>query len=189
MGMRGPFSRTCCLTPPNSEIRLPNPNPARFTILRTKQVGSAVVAEVRYPDCTNYEGRKVLVFDNTNEDALRKRTTLDPHFAESGGPVARLEPTERGWSLATEIALNVSVDIEPLENYEELREKCTLGDVIVCLVSDTAAWQRGARYDIIRFDVDCVVVSRQNYNPPTWLWPWGRNQNLEFGKVINQEEK
>jgi len=59
---------------------------------------------VWYPDCTNYEGRKVMVFADENEAALRQRPTLDPHFALHGGPVARLEPTDRGWALAVEIA-------------------------------------------------------------------------------------
>jgi len=104
MGMSILFSGSCSLTPPNSGLRFPNPNPARFTILRTEQVGTAVVAEVRYPDCTNYEGRKVMVFANTTEAALTRRTTLDPHFAKHAGPVARLRPTKHGWRLAVEIA-------------------------------------------------------------------------------------
>lgn len=99
----GPFS-TCSLTPPASPVRYPNPNPARFRILRTLQVGRSVVVEVRYPDCTNYEGRKVLVYADTDAGAVRAETTLDPHFAQHGGPLARLEPTERGWSLAVGVA-------------------------------------------------------------------------------------
>jgi len=83
---------------------LPSPNPTRFRILRTKQVGTTVIAEVQYPDCTNYEGKKVILWEDTNEAALMRRTTLDPHFAEQDGPVARLEPTERGWRLATALA-------------------------------------------------------------------------------------
>ena len=104
MGMRGPIAKSCCLTPPSYAERLPNPNPARFAILRTQQVGRSVVAEVQYPDCTNYEGRKVLVYADTLEGELTERATLDPHFAPNGGPVARFEPTERGWVLALVVA-------------------------------------------------------------------------------------
>ena len=100
----GLFSSTCSLTPPESPVRFPNPNPARFVILRTEQVGRSVVAEVRYPDCINYEGRKVLVYADMDASALRSRTTIDPHFAQYGGPLARFEPTQRGWDLAVEVA-------------------------------------------------------------------------------------
>ena len=103
MGMRI-LSRTCSLTPPGSTTALPNPNPARFVIIRTQPVGCAVVVEVRYPDCVNYEGRKVLVFRNTTVGNIRRRTTLDPHFALHGGPFARFEPTDRGWRMAVEVA-------------------------------------------------------------------------------------
>lgn len=112
MGVRL-FSTTCSLTPPASPVQYPNPNPARFRILRTLQVGRSVVVEVQYPDCTNYEGRKVLVYADTDTGAVKARTTLDPHFARHGGPVARFEPTQRGWNLAVEVARmsNASVSI------------------------------------------------------------------------------
>ena len=104
MGMRGPFPLSCLLTPPDSGLTFPNPNPARFKILLAEQIGSAVVAEIYYPDCNNYEGRKIVVFSNTTKSALMQRKTLDPHFTEHGGPIARLEPTVRGWKIALEIA-------------------------------------------------------------------------------------
>ncbi len=99
--------KSCSLTPPNSGLVLPNPNPARFEILRTRQIGTALVAEVRYPDCTNYEGRKILVYAGTSDFDLRTRATLDPHFAEGGGPVARFKPTVYGWHLATTLAQGI----------------------------------------------------------------------------------
>ena len=106
MGMSGIFgSSSCCLTPPSSLERYPNPNPARFEILRTRKAGSSLVVEVVYPDCTNYEGRKVMVFTNTTEKELLLVTHLDPHFScWGGGPVARFEPTSRGWALAVACA-------------------------------------------------------------------------------------
>jgi hypothetical protein len=96
----GMMKKTCCLTPVGSSVRLPNPNPLRFTIVRALQVGSSVVAEVRYPDCLNFEGKKVMVYENMSKEAFCARKHLDPHFALSGGPVARFEPTERGWGMA-----------------------------------------------------------------------------------------
>lgn len=83
----------------------PNPNPKRFTVLRVVQAERHLVALVHYPDCTSYEGRKVLVFADTRAGDLCAATELDPHFtdvAPAGAlvPVARFEPTERGWRLA-----------------------------------------------------------------------------------------
>lgn len=82
-----------------------NPNPRRFDVTRVEGVGCGLVVEVVYPDCTTYEGRKVLVFAHTREIDVRAATVLDPHFtdhAPAGAlvPVARFEPTDRGWQLA-----------------------------------------------------------------------------------------
>ena len=38
-----------------------NPDPVRFEILDTWQVKTNVVAKIKYPDCTNYEGIKICV--------------------------------------------------------------------------------------------------------------------------------
>lgn len=85
-----------------------NPNPHRFNILRSQQVGLCLVLEVRYPDCTNYEGRKIMVFENTTLEHIEKQEIIDPHFFPSGkkfkSPIARLEPTERGWKMAILLA-------------------------------------------------------------------------------------
>jgi hypothetical protein len=105
MGLGIGFRSSCSLTPPNSSLVFPNPNPARFTILKTQQIGKSVVAKVSYPDCTNFEGKKILLYKSTTEDSLRSRKTLDPHFSpNSGGPVARFIPTKKGWKLAVAMA-------------------------------------------------------------------------------------
>jgi hypothetical protein len=58
-----------------------------------------------YPGCTTYEGRKILVFENSNLFELRVRDRIDPHFSgKSFAPVARFEPTDRGWKLARIVA-------------------------------------------------------------------------------------
>ena len=105
MGM-SPF-RSCMLTPPGSPERLPNPNPARFEILRAVTIGPALIVEVHYPDCINYEGRKILLFAEMTVDELRAKKTLDPHFTPGGGPVARFEPTSVGWELAVRCATDI----------------------------------------------------------------------------------
>ena len=40
-----------------------NPNPHLFDIIRALLVGNLLIAELKYRGCTNYEGRKILVFD------------------------------------------------------------------------------------------------------------------------------
>ena len=83
----------------------PNPNPAKFQIIETKQVGANVVAKIRYPDCTNYEGVKICLFTNTTEADLRKLGSLDPHFCDGSlSPFARFKPTVAGWDAAITMA-------------------------------------------------------------------------------------
>jgi hypothetical protein len=84
-----------------------NPVPYRYEIVRWEEVASpdteAIVVEVRYEDCQNYDGHKVLLYDDAPAfwALVEDEGALDPHFLEKGlAPVARFEPTERGWSLA-----------------------------------------------------------------------------------------
>ena len=80
----------------------PMPDPNNFEVVTSLQVGAYSVVEVRYPDCTNYEGLKIMVYKATLDDLLLQGH-LDPHFAESTeflSPVARFEPTAAGWTMA-----------------------------------------------------------------------------------------
>lgn len=80
-----------------------NPNPSNFKILRLAQVDKLLVTMIEYPNCNNYEGRKILVLENITKKELRKLKTLDPHFCDSGkhiSPVARFVPSEAGWKYA-----------------------------------------------------------------------------------------
>ena len=54
-----PPNKTCSVYPTNSPITVGNPDPAKFKILETIQMGSSVVAKIRYPDCNNFEGIKI----------------------------------------------------------------------------------------------------------------------------------
>lgn len=78
---------------------LPNPNPSNYKIIRSKQVGKYLVIKIKYSDCTNYEGNKILIFRSTLEK-LKKQKLIDPHFSENKNfisPIARFEPTFSGW--------------------------------------------------------------------------------------------
>lgn len=105
MGLFRPISSS---TPDNTEPSRGNPNPQRFEILRVAKHGAFLIVEVRYPDCTNYEGRKILLFKgNMTEAKLRRLESLDPHFTDNPkvvAPVARFEPTTNGWDMAIRLA-------------------------------------------------------------------------------------
>ena len=82
-------------------IEIGNPDPASFKIQRFLTIGRYTAVQVRYPTCTNYQGQKILVYEVPREQ-LEGRKTLDPHFGDKGdlAPVARFEPTDKGWNLA-----------------------------------------------------------------------------------------
>lgn len=87
-----------------------NPDPTRFVIQKTERAGRFLIAEVHYPNCQNYEGNKILVFDGVPEKVLREQTSLDPHFCDSPehpSPVARFEPTARGWNYAVSFCRSI----------------------------------------------------------------------------------
>lgn len=85
-----------------------NPNPSNFKIIRSVDIGSYVVAEIHYPDSTNYEGRKICVYDSGSSSMLSRHQFIDPHFVDPSErmmtPVARFRPTELGWAMACAFA-------------------------------------------------------------------------------------
>lgn len=114
----GPFRRDEEFYPPitvpshvneaKKQVSLPgNPDPLNYEILRSQQVGRHLVVEVKYLDCTNYEGRKIMVYSNLTISNLILQKVVDPHFTVSDkfrSPIARFEPTDRGWKLALAVA-------------------------------------------------------------------------------------
>lgn len=86
----------------------PNPNPLNFKILREEEVGRFLIVELRYPDCTNFEGRKILVYEGMTLELLHRCQRIDPHFQEKPNIstfgcsllIARFIPTKEGWSYA-----------------------------------------------------------------------------------------
>ena len=107
MGMPGPVSRSSYS---QTTIKPSIPNPSAFIILSTTQIGKYVVVEIRYPGCTNFDGEKICVFENTTVDKIRSLSKLDPHFAESGlTPIARFIPTEEGYNRAVKFCKMESI--------------------------------------------------------------------------------
>ena len=108
MGMFKLFS-PCSLSDPEprnptkDQIIYNNPDPSRFVIEKIKSIENFTIVKVHYPNCNNYEGRKILVYKNIISDKIIKSTALDPHFCDDDthiSPVARFEPTNRGWRYA-----------------------------------------------------------------------------------------
>jgi hypothetical protein len=100
---RGSFATSC--------DKLPNPDPANYRIVKYKQIGRYLVVLVNYPDCTNYEGNKVLLYRNVDIQLLSQQRSLDPHFSQNKNfysPMARFEPTDEGWQFAVEFAKSKS---------------------------------------------------------------------------------
>lgn len=58
------------------------------------------MVRIKYPNCTNFEGEKILVYQVLSEQELRSKTSIDPHFNEDLKSVARFQPTEIGEKLA-----------------------------------------------------------------------------------------
>lgn len=87
----------------NTEVINNNPDPKNFTIQKFQEWKGHSIIWINYPECTNYEGNKILVFDYTlNRDIINWKL-IDPHFSNSTkfkSPIARFEPTQRGWKLA-----------------------------------------------------------------------------------------
>ena len=79
-----------------------NPNPTRFTIWQVQGVSRFTIVRVTYPDCHNFEGEKILVFEGVSVKAVHALRTLDPHFCDGThvSPVARFVPTKQGWKYA-----------------------------------------------------------------------------------------
>lgn len=80
-----------------------NPNPSNFKMLRRVDKGNISLIEVRFENCINYEGNKIIVMDKLQLEESIRTNNLDPHFSNKGQTViARFEPTIKGWEMAKE---------------------------------------------------------------------------------------
>jgi len=82
-----------------------NPKPENFKILNEQYLNGYLILIVNYPDCKNYEGKKVLVYNNfkSSVDLLAfNNGRLDPHFSiGKGSPIARFKPTPEHMELVS----------------------------------------------------------------------------------------
>jgi hypothetical protein len=88
-------------------VFIPNPRADNYKILKYKEIGDNLILIIKYLDCTNYEGKKILVFKNVSLKKIMNQGLIDPHFSENKNyysPFARFEPTKKGWKSAQIIA-------------------------------------------------------------------------------------
>jgi hypothetical protein len=89
----------------------PNPNPLNFNIINSLEEGKYLIILIQYPDCTNYEGRKILMYKGIDKAKLLMQGSIDPHFSnnpEKYSPIARFVPTIEGWEMAIALAKTMS---------------------------------------------------------------------------------
>lgn len=86
-----------------------NPNPNKFKINKVATITpTLLVVEIEYAGCTNFEGKKICVFNGFTEEVLRSLKSIDPHFDTNPlTPIARFKPNEEGWINACNFALNL----------------------------------------------------------------------------------
>lgn len=98
-----PFRRSSCgdTRGPVQDPR--NPDPHRFHINRIYEIADVTVVDVTYPNCTTFDGRKILVFDGHCMALLKVARVLDPHFLSSNTLIARLRPDAAGMRLLDRI--------------------------------------------------------------------------------------
>jgi hypothetical protein len=102
MGLGLGFSRSTYDGPGPLANEPPNPDPANYRILRADKHGPFLLVEVLYPDCTNYEGRKILLYKGVTLADFDRQGSIDPHFSENpkfASPIARFVPTQTGWEM------------------------------------------------------------------------------------------
>lgn len=81
----------------------PEPKPDNWKIVEASEVEGFLILTINYPDCKNYEGNKILVFEDLTLVQLVNQRLIDPHFFEDSkfkSPIARFEPTKRGREMA-----------------------------------------------------------------------------------------
>lgn len=80
----------------------PNPNPKNFKFKKINEMTPYTIVWVNYPDCVNYEGDKIMVFENMTVEDIANAKVIDPHFCDGDhiSPIARFEPTAKGWEMA-----------------------------------------------------------------------------------------
>ena len=95
----GLFKKGCWTNPTIDSA----PNPSNFKVLKEVKYGELWLSVIEYPNCTNYEGKKILITLNRPSELLY----LDPHFSVGGTVIARFQPTKTGWELGKKLCESI----------------------------------------------------------------------------------
>lgn len=79
------------------------PDPNNYIIIRHEEINNFLLVEIKYLDCINYDGHKIMIYEDCKLKDLIKQKHIDPHFSNNYNffsPIARFEPTQRGWDIA-----------------------------------------------------------------------------------------
>jgi hypothetical protein len=79
-----------------------NPQPNNWKIIKTEEIAPFLIIKIKYPNCINYEGEKIMVYRSSLVDLINQQL-IDPHFMDDKkwiSPIARFVPTEDGWKMA-----------------------------------------------------------------------------------------
>lgn len=74
-----------------------------YTILQHFEIDGFLVIKIKYNGVDRLEGIKIMLFEKCTLTQLLKQVEIDPHFSDNKekiSPIARFEPTERGWEMA-----------------------------------------------------------------------------------------
>jgi hypothetical protein len=81
-----------------------NPDPRNFEIIKIETLNQYSLVMVKFPDCKNCGGIKILLINGMTEEEIRDLDKIDPHFQEGHSTeepyiIARFEPSNSGWGL------------------------------------------------------------------------------------------
>ena len=85
-----------------------DPRADNFRIIAVEEFANYLVAIVNYPNCTPYNGNKVLIYEDVSIKDITAWKLVDPHFLENKNftsPIARFPYSAKGIKRAVEFAL------------------------------------------------------------------------------------
>lgn len=89
-----------------------NPDPGNYKVILVEEHGNYLIVKLNYPNCTNFEGNKILVFSGVKLIDLMNQRLIDPHFFQDkkfASPVARFIPTPEGLNMARKFVVAMGV--------------------------------------------------------------------------------
>lgn len=89
-----------------------NPNPNNFKILDYFIDKEFLLVKINYPNATNFEGNKIMLYKGLNFLDLVNSKSIDPHFYEDKfSPIARFVPTDQGWKMGLELIKQLNMEV------------------------------------------------------------------------------